>query len=435
MQTVTPSRLADVRRGLIGIFSSPSTSTLATSLTVMAGGLLTGVMVARLVGVEGRGTYALLILGPSLIAHLGDLGLPIAYVYQASKGHLARVLVSNAIWLVPLQTICLVAIGGPLLALYLTANLSEWLIPGIVLLLLFLPVNLLTRYLISVYQGISRFGVFNSTRLLLALSQLALLALAMVFDLAAIGYLLAALVVSNLVALAYVLAKSKEFGWRFTRLDRSLARGSISHGWRAHLGSLAPTDVVQLDLALVAVFLSAYDAGLYTVALSAAAVVRTIGIVMALVLQPRIPQAADVHEVFSLASRALVTTAVLAGVLALAAALFARPLIAILYGHDFVEATTVVQVLACVAVLGALRMVVAAVLRGSGYPLASSAGEIVSLIVAAIMLTMLVPRMGLTGAGISMGAAYVSALMVSLTLASRLLIRAKKVHTSPAGVA
>ena len=76
----------------------------ATSLTVMtsfAGQALlagSGVAVARLLGIEDRGNFALLVLLPTLLTQAGGLRLPTASTYYLASNEYSSVEVLRAVW-------------------------------------------------------------------------------------------------------------------------------------------------------------------------------------------------------------------------------------------------------------------------------------------------------------------------------------------------
>src|SRR5690606_10276626 len=67
--------------------------TMATALAVQVGLFLTGPLVARMLGVEGRGHLAALVLWPTTIATIATWGVPTALTYErAASGALPSAL-------------------------------------------------------------------------------------------------------------------------------------------------------------------------------------------------------------------------------------------------------------------------------------------------------------------------------------------------------
>ena len=61
-----------------------------TQIGTQAIGLLTGILVTRWLGPDGRGQLAVIISWPSMLAYLGNLGLPVALTYAAAREPLQR---------------------------------------------------------------------------------------------------------------------------------------------------------------------------------------------------------------------------------------------------------------------------------------------------------------------------------------------------------
>src|SRR6185312_6492093 len=64
--------------------------TLAARVAAFAFSLITNVVLARSLGPEGRGIYAVAVLVPALIGLVAQLGLGPANVYHLSKGLIAK---------------------------------------------------------------------------------------------------------------------------------------------------------------------------------------------------------------------------------------------------------------------------------------------------------------------------------------------------------
>jgi O-antigen/teichoic acid export membrane protein len=360
---------------------------------------------------------AALVLWPSLIANLGDLGGPVAYVYQAAKRPNERArLVANAFAFTAIQSVLLAMVGIPLLFVLLQ-KYDGYLRLGIVLLVVLLPLNLLTRYLNAINQGSLQFKKFNIIRLLVqACYVLAVVAL-FVADRATVRTIVAAVILSNVIVLIAAIAQQRE-SFRELVFDRKLMRETFSYGLRAHIGNLTPVDSMQIDLAVVVAVLGPRDAGLYAIAISAAMIVRAQGTTFGMVAFPSV---AAQDEEAGLQSAAAIFRASLLLNLATALAIGggAWLLVPLVYGDAFSGATPILQVLVVGIVAASLRQVLGDCMRGLGKPIAATVGEVASWVVAVVGLITLVPLLGTVGAAVAVSASYVSALTVVIFFAQR----------------
>ena len=241
-----------------------ATLAVATGFAVQATLVVTGALLARMLGPDGRGYLAALILWPLVITQLGNLGIPSALTYAiardpSSSRATARLGLSFAI---P-QALLLTAFQALWLLLILDGDPAEvrtagWLTLGLV------PGMLAQQYGLGLLQGHLRLRLFNGLRLLpwllYALGVGALFALGEDAIVPVIGVLLAGYWISGGSAVIS--------GLRFSRGDSAaFRRPAVPRLLRAarpvvqHLGSRRASP----DQVVLALFLSPADLGLYVV--------------------------------------------------------------------------------------------------------------------------------------------------------------------------
>ena len=120
--------------------------------------IVSGVLSARILGVQDRGYLALLVLFPAVLAQIGSLGLPLAATYRLSRDRtraadLVRTLFSAAL----LQAGCLVLLHAGILAAVFwndphAVRVSALLSLGVV------PAILAQSYGVAILQGQQRFA-------------------------------------------------------------------------------------------------------------------------------------------------------------------------------------------------------------------------------------------------------------------------------------
>jgi O-antigen/teichoic acid export membrane protein len=206
-------------------------------------------------------------------------------------------------------------------------------------------------------------------------------------------------------------------------VDAGLLRDIFSYGIRGHIGNLSPIDSLQLDLAAVVILLGAHDAGLYSVAASAAYVVRAQAGALGMVMLPTVAAAKTKIERVVAAERLFRLGLGLTIGLAAAVVLSAPWLVGLLYGSTFGAAVPLVQVLGAGIVAASLRQILGDGLRGLGQPLPATLAELASWLAASVALVLLVPVMGAMGAALAVSIGYAVALAVSIVLAARAGIR------------
>jgi O-antigen/teichoic acid export membrane protein len=393
--------------------------TLGTQFAIQALSLVSGALVARALGVEDRGLLAALVLWSAIVANVGDLGGPAASAYLTARGHPLPALAGNALALSGVQAALLGVVGIPIMALGLH-RYPDQLGLGIVLLLVYLPLNLVTRYLNAINQGLGDFGRFNAIRVTVQAAYVAGVAGLFVAGSISVVAVVVMVIVSNAVVATLALVQRFARTPLRPRVDWGLLHETSRYGPRAHIGSLTPVDSMQLDLAVVVLFLGARDAGLYAVAVSAAMVVRAQGTALGMVAFPTVAAAAD-GKARRAAAAGIFRVGLLLNVATAAVIALAAPwLVPAVFGEPFAPAVPIVQILMVGVVAASLRHVLGDVLRGFGQPTSATLAELASWIVAAACFAIFVPLLGAEGAAVSASLAYASALVVSLGFAARL---------------
>ncbi|MHB8574552.1 MAG: oligosaccharide flippase family protein [Dehalococcoidia bacterium] len=393
---------------------------LGTTVAIQAIGLLTGALVAHLLGVDARGRLAAIVLWASVIGYVGDLGLPLAYVFETARDRTQiPALLGNAFLIMAVQWLGLFAVGSVVVLLMLRPLGAMVAITGEFYLFLLLPMHF-SRYLAAICQGERDYRRFNAIRLSLPIAYL----LALVACAATgrdtirwiLGCSLCSLVVGLILSVWLVLPRYGRMLGR-PRLSGAVLHRTLRYGLKAHIGNLTPVDSLQIDLMLVVALLGAHDAGLYTVATSAAMVVRVQGTALGVVTLAEVAATANLDEQRRRISALTRLSATFSFACATVLALLARPLLILVYGQPYAEAASILRILALGIAAASARQVLGDALRAAGRPSIPTLAEVASWPVGAIVLLALVPSFGVEGAAWGVSAAYVTALAVNIILA------------------
>lgn len=345
---------------------------------------------------------------------MGDLGGPIATAYiVASDQTRARYALGNSLLITAAQWVVLSAIGVPLVALALRSFDSVTNI-GIAFLLVFLPVNLLARYVNSILQGLRDFWGFNTSVVAVQVVYLLGLIILSLVGLRQPGPALLVILIANIAALIFAFARALTMIRHRPAISFHLGLKTFRYGVSAHLGNLAPLEQLQLDVLVVVVALGPRNGGLYAVAAAAAAIVRSQGMALGLVSLPTVAVAGSLERKREIASMIFRLGFVLHATSAAALILAASPLVEIVYGRGFTPAVPLVRILVVGAVAASLRRVLGDILRGLGEPLKVTVSEVSSWLVLLIGFVLLMPRYGTSGAATAVTVSYVAALALSL---------------------
>jgi antigen flippase len=389
-----------------------------TGFAIQAVLILTGTLVARMLGPDGRGYLAALILWPWVITLFGNLGIPSALTYAIARDPSAsRTLARWGLGFALPQALVLTALQAVWLLVILNGDPAHVRAAGWLTLAL-VPALLAQQYGLGLLQGHMRLRLFNGLRLLpWALYALGVAVLFAVGE-DAIRPILAVLLTGFLISGTACLVN----GLRVSRGDGTPAvdrRFLVSFGLRGLFSSFAAVNVFRPDQAVLALFLSPAALGLYVVGLSFTNlpyfVAKSVGLITFPWVASRSVKADARRTMWSLL---WVTTGIAVVIVACLCAT-AHWLVPFFFGGEFTDAVGVTYIVLPGMIFLSARRVLSEGLKGRGYPLVGTIGELLSLAWAAVALAVFVPLWGIYGAAIALSSSYVVSLLLLLALAAR----------------
>jgi O-antigen/teichoic acid export membrane protein len=398
-----------------------ATSSLVATALIQLLNVVTGVILARTLGPSGRGELAAVVLWPTMLWTVGNLGVVDSVTFHSARRTAPqRSIVSTSLAIALVQSAVLVAIGLVLVPLVL-AKQEASVVRDCMIFLASIPTSLVTLYLASVLNGTHRFVPFNVVRATVFLGNAAgLVALAIASELTVTSAMIAYLgsqVLTVLIAVIFVLPSSGPP----SRPQRLLAREMLAYGWRSQLSTISNLLNERVDQLVISIVLAPASLGLYVVAWTMTSLSSMIGYSVTFAALPRVAQAKSAEERRARAHRYVFLTFISTAAVTVPVLLLAPEILRIVFGADFVQATGVTRVLLVASIpLGTAR-VLEAVLKGMNRPLHAGFAEGAGLIVTAVGLAALLPTLGLMGAAITSLAAYLLAAGVALHLANRAL--------------
>jgi O-antigen/teichoic acid export membrane protein len=381
-----------------------------SSLTLVAN-LIAGVVTARGLGPEGRGITVALVTVAQLAGFLFAMG-----VAQSLSYYIARrpedgpsLLTTWALMLVPLTAIA-VAISELLLPTIFSNDgeqaiaVGRWFMFTIVLV-----VGLELIY--GLLLGSHDFFVYNVVRFAQpVLAAGSLLTLWLLDELTVESVMIAASASTGVVVIAGIARAIRRIGvgapnWR-------LGLVGLGYGARGQGNTVAATVTARLDVAMLPAFVSSANVGLYSVATNISLIVYQLSNTFAGLVLPaaaRDPERSHVKVVGSLWA-SLLAAAVLAAILAL----FARPLLGMIYGDDFRDAAEPLLLILPGAVLFAGSTILTAGIYAAGRPFLATLTQVLGMVVTVGGLFAFLRTGGITAAALVSSASYATVFLATL---------------------
>jgi O-antigen/teichoic acid export membrane protein len=377
----------------------------------------TSLILARLLGPEGRGLVTALMVPSQLAINLSEMGIRQSTAFHLGRGifSLERLL-PTLLMMIPIASLLATLVS---LAYFEFAGVAEndWLLRGLAVAAI--PASLVASYASGVFLGRQRIAAFRSTSWRPALFRLVLIViLGWMLGMGVVGVMLAGLgaaLMGGAYAL-YLLAKEGRLRFGFDReVAAKLQRRGITYA--------ASLFVLMLNYKIMILLLTRYgtlaEVGLYAQATVVAELIWEIPAAVSSLVLSRGVNARKERE-FSAKVLVLARVSFLAAVLISIGLAIAAPLLfPIMFGHRFAASAPI-----CVALLpGVAAFIVFKILNtdmaGRGKPWASMLIMVPVLVTNIFLGWWMVTREGAMGAAVASSISYGIAAILYLFLYSR----------------
>jgi O-antigen/teichoic acid export membrane protein len=394
------------------------TSTVVVQAVILGLGVISGILAARLLGPQGRGELAVVILWPSLLVFLAATGVNQAIVFLTGKHAFESSEILGTSAAVGLVQSLLVLLAGVVIIPLALRSYSPEVRRFSYLFLVSSPFLILSGYPGSIFQGRMELGRFNLLRTVSPAVYAAGLSVLFVIHQHALENVVSLQVFAYCISflIGYWLLHGEglaRFRWNQVACRRILAFGS-----RSQLGNITNYVNRSADQLVLSLLVPPRDLGLYAVAVTVSGAVAFL------------PQAAgmvtlasgsnsDGDEAARIVARNFRFS--LAWLVVACAALFvaAGPLIRVAFGPAFAGSTLACRILLPGMVAVGLNQVLYDGARSFGHPELPSYSEGAAMLITLLGLYLFLPKYGFVGAAIASTSAYLGSLIVMLILGSR----------------
>lgn len=385
----------------------------STKIITVILGIAVAIIIAKVLGPSGKGSYALIILIPTLLLILGNLGIGISNVYLGGKKkyNWGDITSNSLISALGLGTILIIAFL--IYFLNFPPSFLKDIEPQCILLVtLVLPFSFLTMYFNHILLGQNRIKEYNLVRL----SQSSILVILIVFFLLALnggifGAILAwvcSTLVTTIISILLV-HKTTRITWFFYP---PLFRDSIKFGIKGYLGDVIQLLNYRLDMFLIAFFMSISFVGYYSVAVVLAEALWYFPAAVGVVIFARTP-GLSTKEANKSTPQICRNTFFITILAALVLFALGRYIITLFFGSVFLLALKPLWILLPGVIALSICKVLGNEITGRGRPLINTIASGVSLAMNVPLNLLLIPRMGIVGAAWASSVSYtVTAIIV-----------------------
>jgi O-antigen/teichoic acid export membrane protein len=406
-------------RRLIGSdFTHKVAETFATRLMLVGIGLAMNVLIARILGPEGRGLYALAATVGALGMQFGNLGLQASNTYHVARDReLLAPLLGNSL----LVSLVFGGVGALLawIVFFVWPELAPVRGLLLVLALIWIPFGLAFMLLQNLLLGIQEVRLFNKIEL-----ASKILAVVLVGCVAVSGFISVELVFA--ASLAAVVASFLWTLWRLRalikrRLSPSLAllKTNLGYGIKLYLAAFFAFLLLRMDLLMIRYLLGATETGYYSIAANMADLIYLLPTAAGSILFPKLSALTDVQAKWRLARKAALGVGLFVCPLVIVLMLLAKPLMLFMYGAAFLPSVEPFLILSVAMIFYAVNNMFASYLAAIGSPWFSVFIWVIGAIVNLALNFLSIPRWGIRGAALSSLISYALVLLLHYIYASR----------------
>jgi O-antigen/teichoic acid export membrane protein len=390
---------------------------LTSGVVAFGASFVSGLVVARVLGAEGNGNLALLILVPTTIAFLGRLGIEQANGYLiGSKKQTAQSLLGNSLSLSLALTLLIGVVywmAMPLtLAFLATDRISQ---PMLGLAFVLVPLSLIESYLYGILWGSGRFLHLSIVSIVRYSSLMILnVALVWVLRLDIWGAIVAVIASPAICVVIYVFFLRSDVGAVRLAFELDSLRATLAYGLQVHLGDVLSFLSKRLDVFIVNYFSGAVNVSFYVVATSLAELLWHLADAFGFVLFAKTASSepAEARQFTPKVARvtAFVTAAASTGLF-----VASRWIIVALYTAEYLPSLYPLWILLPGVVALSYSRVIFSDLGGQGKPHYGTFTSLLTLVVLLVFDLTLIPRWGVVGAAAASSLAYVTNAVTAVT--------------------
>ena len=368
-------------------------------------GAITGVLVARVLGPEGRGQLVIGSVGPLLIGSFATLGLEESTVYSVAN---ASTDTERRTTLWSSMTVgAALGVLGSIVAIALQVwyfgprlpKASHPVVYGYASLPLFFT---LTQIPLAAMRALGQYLRWNICRLYVsAVYAVALIALSLTDSVSLSSVLFSHLAINAVLAMGLVAGARLRWSYAF---DHRSARALVRLGLGNHLVTIQQLSNQRLDQFVLTRFVSPASLGRYAVAVTYATAALSLALAPAWQLYSHLSRTTQLSRAsFRRVMRQSVMGVAAMAALGGAAAPFLLPA---LFGSEFRGATLPTVILLCASPALAASALYASTWKAAGQPMRVARAEGLGLATTVVLLIVLIPAWGVTGAAVASFFAY-----------------------------
>ncbi len=388
----------NLTRNISGVF--------ITNILVFLLAVPTSIIIARVLGPQGRGIYTLVILIPGLLYQLGNLGLGMANTYFIGRKRFNLTDITSTSLTFGLGVSVFLAILFLLAYEFFLHPFFKDVEPSLIyLVLLAMPFSIVPVYFRHILLAVFKIKEFNLLNILQpALMLIGVVLLLLLLSKGVFSLVLLSILVSGIMFLASFFLVKKLTKIKF-RLKTNILKESLNYGIKVHLANMFSFLSYRLDMLLVGYFIGATQVGFYAIAVGIAEIVWFIPNAIQTILFPEVVsgEPSRSREITAKLCRHTLFFTFLACV---GLVIIGKWAIEIVYGSAFFPSVMPLLILLPGVIALGLGKVMCAYLGGIGKPIFATYASLAALTVNIGLNLIFIPKWGIAGAALATSISY-----------------------------
>jgi len=407
---------------MIGKFTKNILITFITRILQLVLGIGSSIIIARILGPEGKGVYSLVILLPAFLIIFTNFGIGPASIYYIGKKKYS----SKEVFGVNIIFSILISIFAIIIGLIVILFLGKKLFPGIekeylFLALLLIPFQIFLQFVVNILLGLQKFKKYNFINLI---QTFIFLFLIIVF-LLGLHFGIKAVIIAQILSIfigsifLFFQVKKETKGIVFS-LNKNLLKDFFLYGAKVYFGNILGFLHYRIDMFILNIFLNPIAVGFYSIAVVLSEKIWFISQSAGVLLFPRVSSETDskkLKEFTPLVCRNILFITVLVVILLF---LLSHSLIILLYSNQFFNSILPFQILLIGVVTISGWRILANDLYGRGKPILNSYITGISIVINIILNIILIPKYGIIGVAWATTISYTFAFMIIVIVYSKI---------------
>lgn len=326
-----------VRRAFASDFVRSVGETYATRIALVFVGIGATMIIARILGPEGRGQFAAAAAVGAMGVRFGNLGLHASNTYYLSRDRalVAPLLANSLLVSFGFVGVLTVLAGGTFARWPQLAPVEGWML---VLALSSVPFGLACLLIQNLLIAVREVHAYNQIELGSRVLGIVFVGVVIALGVVSPETVFLTTVVTTIVALLGSSWRLRVHCDRLAKPSWALLRSNVHYSLNAYAADVFGSIVLRIDLLMIQYMRGATETGYYSVAAAMAELLYMLPMVVGVLLFPRLSALESPAEKWSLACRTAGGVAAVVGSLALAAVLLAGPAVRIVFGSAFLPA-------------------------------------------------------------------------------------------------